>query len=165
MRKLAFIIIGYFSLTLFSCISINSAQDFARSALRQCWNLENENLINFALASDNITSFLVPLSDGSVQAVDKINGKTIWASEIGGEVISPLLANGKRVYLASKNTTAPDEDGISNSGAGNFTIRALSLTTGITSWQKSFLYTAGKIYLVESGDEQTSTPTDDDIPF
>src|SRR4051794_29229683 len=104
MRKLAFIRKGLFFLILFCQIQIISAQEVGVKPFRECWRFENDNINSFALASDNDSNLFLSFTDGSVEAIDRKLGKSIWHSEVGGEIISPILSDSKKIYVLSRNT-------------------------------------------------------------
>lgn len=159
MRKLAFIGKGLIFLILFYPQQFISAQGFGRTPLMECWRLENENITDFSVASDNAAGFFLGLSGGSVEAIDKNVGKPLWHSEIGGEIISPIVSDEKKLYVVSKNlngesTAVADDKNADDKKNVKVHIRALSASTGITNWQKSFTVPdQEKIYLLTDSEK------------
>lgn len=149
MRKSVFIKKSLFLLILFyQAINFCQAQDFGRSPLWECWRIENENLTDFAFASDNASEYFLPLTDGSLEAVDKITGKNIWRSELGGTIIAPLIVDQNKLYVVSRNSS-PDNSLIEET-KGDYLVRAVSISTGITVWQKSLASEKSeKVFLLE----------------
>jgi outer membrane protein assembly factor BamB len=137
MRKLTFTIKSLIFLTLCFQIQISTAQDFGRKPFRECWRLEHENMSNLEIASDNAGGLYLPLSDGSVEAIDETLGKPFWRTEIGGEIVSPLTLDEKKLYLASKSSSDDTEKNSQEDASENVTVRALSLLTGVTIWRQT----------------------------
>lgn len=121
-----------------------SAADFSQKPaaadanviLKQCWNFPVPEAGIASLTGDEHGVFTATFS-GDVSAFDAKSGEKIWTSELGGAVVSDILIDAKRVYIAT-NSAAEN---------GPTTIRTLSRETGITLWSGTFPRSQ-KIYLV-----------------
>jgi outer membrane protein assembly factor BamB len=92
-------------------------------ALSRCWSFAVEDGMAVAL---NGTHIFVGSGGGKVQALSP-DGSKLWASDLGGEIASDLLAGEGGVFLA---TSVSSDSGKSGQG----TLRYLSRETGITGW-------------------------------
>ncbi|MGI8467812.1 MAG: PQQ-binding-like beta-propeller repeat protein [Pyrinomonadaceae bacterium] len=148
-------------LILFSNLPETFAQSFAQP-LRQCWKLETETLRNAQIASDNENSFFIPLPEGIVKAVNIKNGETIWQSEVGGEITSPLLFEQNSLYVISEDNSENISESISESQVKQktYTLRSLSFLTGITQWKKEFKGTSASAMYLSSSSENLCIVTD-----
>jgi outer membrane protein assembly factor BamB len=124
------------------------SQDNLPKPLRECWRIEDELLIDQHIASDNANFIYLVFSDSSIKSIEVISGKSVWRSEIGGEIVAPLVLDKKRIYAASKKSVP---EIMRSNGALEVSITALSAATGVANWQKSFLAAAPlqKIYLLD----------------
>lgn len=154
MRKSAFIIKGLIFLILFYQTFETCAQSFGVSPLRKCWQIEKENEVAeiVFIASDNDTHFFSVFSDGSIESVDRISGKTDWHTDLGGEILPAYTFDNDKVYLLSKDLPLKDEQNQPESSKRNLNVIALSKETGITKWQQSLpLPDTEKAYLLNVG--------------
>lgn len=92
--------------------------------LSKCWNVPVEN--GKTLSVDG-THIFVASSGAKVEALS-LDGKKLWATELGGEIVSNLLVGGGGLLLG---TSVVNADAGKVSGG---TLRYLSRETGITGW-------------------------------
>lgn len=138
-----------------------SGQDFGRLPLRECWSFGGETLSLFGIASDNAQQIFIPHPDGLIKSIEKHSGKSLWFSEIGGEISSPVLTEDDTIYVVSRSFSLPTEKQAQKGSSGAFSIHALSVSTGISLWQKSLEHAAGeKVHLLTSS-EKIVAITDD----
>jgi outer membrane protein assembly factor BamB len=153
MRKLVFLKQLFTALIFLLLVQAVKTQEFGRSPLRECWRVENDNLDSHRIASDNVNRIFFSYSGGIIEAVDKTLGKSIWRSEFGGEIISPIMTDQKKVYLVFKNTP-PETNGDSEKKITIYSIRSLSIETGLTTWQKLLpLNEDEKVFFIEAADK------------
>lgn len=93
------------------------------SPLTKCWEFLTENMSSFKIASDNHKQIFIPLADSKIVALDK-DGKIIWKSEVGGNLISDLKIFGDYLIFAVRNEIDIKET----------KLRAVSRETGLTIW-------------------------------
>lgn len=93
------------------------------------WRYQSDQMTDFTPAADEQTVFF-PLTSGVVVALTAGDGKLQWRAEIGGEFSAALVADDRSVYAATKYAD-PDQK------TGHGTLRALSKTTGVTSWMRT----------------------------
>lgn len=147
-------------LFLLNCNVFAAADDFKN--YHQCWKYESDKLTNIA-PTINSNNLILSLSDATLLNLDASNGGVNWKAELGGEIAAPPVSNGKLVIAATKTNTGNENDKNKNV----LTLRALSLTTGLTIWQKNFpparqidLALKGEMLLVAAGiSEKESTIT------
>lgn len=94
--------------------------------LTKCWEFKSDLLLFDKIASDNNNSIILPLNNSEIITLDK-TGKTIWNSEIGGNLISNITSNKDKIFYALQKENQPN----------SFIIRSLSIETGLTIWEKS----------------------------
>ena len=75
--------------------------------------------------SSNAASVFIISGASTVKSLNSIDGKEEWASELGGEIVSNIVAARERLYVVTSSITA---NGVS---AKVFTLRGLSLSTGL----------------------------------
>ena len=90
----------------------------------KCWSYPAAKQGGSEFVSDSAGLF-VGGNDGGVEALSH-DGKKLWASELGGEINSNLLAADTGLFLVTSTSDA-------SKTAGN-TMRSLSKETGITNW-------------------------------
>jgi outer membrane protein assembly factor BamB len=146
-----------FFAVLFSFSSVNfsqkpvSAKPSADPSIvfKKCWSFPVPDAGFASIAGDARGIFTASFS-GDISAMDAVNGEKIWTSELGGLVVSDILIDAKRVYIATNSADT----------GGSTTIRTLSRDTGITLWsatlprsEKIFMVadTTGLIVLSEDG--------------
>ena len=114
---------------LFSFSTVDFPQKPAADAnviVKECWNFPVPGSGIASLTGDDENIFTATFS-GDVSAFDAKSGEKTWTSELGGVVVSDILIDADRVYIA---TNSGDESEPS-------TIRTLSRDTGITVWSSS----------------------------
>ena len=93
------------------------------------WVYGSNRTTNFTPATDAKSIFL-PLSDGTLVALNASDGKLRWKTDAGGTFSASPAADETTLYLATENPT-----GDKNAVRG--TLRALSKDTGITLWMRT----------------------------
>lgn len=95
--------------------------------MQPCWEFSTGEMSSLSPAADNKERIFLPLSDGSLIALETASGKTLWRSEFGGEIVAqPLYLEGK-IYVLSR---------ISVEAFDKYIFRAVSSATGLTVSQK-----------------------------
>jgi outer membrane protein assembly factor BamB len=160
MRKSAFNQIILFLLIFPLQISTIFSQQFGAVPLKECWKIENEAIIGLKIASDNEVELFLSNSDGLIEAINKLTGEIIWKTEIGGELYPQILNDSQKLYIVSKNANGENEEiketkEISDEKKSTLlTVRALSISTGITNWQKPLNKIAGEeIFFLENAEQ------------
>lgn len=92
--------------------------------LSKCWDFVIEDGRTLTVSGSQI---FVGSGGARVEALDA-NGKKLWATELGGEIASNLLAADGGLFLITTAVNAESD----KSGSG--TLRYLSKETGITGW-------------------------------
>lgn len=148
MRKSAIIIKGLILFILFSQTHTVFSQEFGKIPFRQCWQKDLENISESTIASDNDSPFILSISEGLIDSSDINTSKTIWQSEIGGEISSGITTDAEKIFVTSKIASSDDfqiakvniEKTVENRSRRTniVTINSLSKKTGITNWQSSF---------------------------
>lgn len=133
MRKSGLIEKSQFFLMLFFLISFVSGQEFGRIPLKECWKIENENINQVEIASDNDSIVYLSNSEGFIEAINTQTGEFFWKSEIGGEILPKIISDSSRVFIPSRRLSS-EKTGSLNSD--KITIHSLSKSTGITNWQR-----------------------------
>jgi outer membrane protein assembly factor BamB len=93
------------------------------------WRYQSDQISNLTPASDQTTVF-VPLSGGTLVALNAADGKLIWRAEAGGEFSAAPTTDDRIVYAATQYAE-PQQ------GHVHGTLRALSKTTGVTLWMRT----------------------------
>lgn len=93
------------------------------------WRYQSDQISNLTPASDRTTVF-VPLSNGTLVALNAADGKLIWRAEAGGEFSAAPTTDDRIVYAATQYSE-PQQ------GHVHGTLRALSKTTGVTLWMRT----------------------------
>lgn len=112
---------------------------------RQCWKYETNKLTDIS-PTVNSNSLILPLSDATLISLDSFTGNVNWKAELGGEIVASPVSSGKIVIAATRTSLL--ENGRNKS---LLTVRALSLSTGVTVWQRSFP-NAGQVFLILNGE-------------
>ena len=92
----------------------------------KCWSYPFGDAAGERLASDGSRVFLA-LGGAKVEALS-LDGKKMWASELGGDISSNLFAADAGLFLVTASVTG--ETG----KVGSSVLRSLSKETGITNW-------------------------------
>jgi outer membrane protein assembly factor BamB len=95
---------------------------------RQCWNYDSNKSISHDIASDNEQIF-IPYDLGILESVSTSNGDVLWKTELGGEIVSKIIADEKRIYVLN-NSAETNNPKI-------YVLRSINTATGITNWSKS----------------------------
>ena len=100
--------------------------------LTQRWQYASEQTTNFTPATDGEQIYL-PLTQGSLIALQAGSGNLLWRAEIGGEFSAAPLADARSVFVASETRPALAATQTQTTGA----LYALSRATGITTWMRT----------------------------
>jgi len=103
--------------------TIDEPREFSK-----CWEYHVEANLDVVPAIDPANVYFIDGED-ELQGVDLKVGSKIWSSEIGGEVISNLLAGDGAVFVATQSK------GDVRNGLGKAILRSVSSATGITQWR------------------------------
>lgn len=123
-------------------------------ALRECWRYETTDLVSSASANDG-TNLYFGERGGRITAVGVDDGKRVWASEVGGELVSNVLVIDRELLLVIRPAEGPYE------------LRSLSVVSGIASRSVSLpmsghvrIYAAGNrmVILSDAGDMAAVDP-------
>lgn len=106
--------------------------------LTQRWQYASEQTTNFTPATDGEQIYL-PLTQGSLIALQAGSGSLLWRAEIGGEFSAAPLADRRGVFVASETRPAPLPTQMQTDTQRNTTgtLYALSRATGITTWMRT----------------------------
>jgi eukaryotic-like serine/threonine-protein kinase len=93
------------------------------------WRYQSDQMSNLTPSADKTTVYL-PLSAGTIVALNVADGKLSWRAEAGGEFSAAPATDDRSVYAATK---------YSEPAQGNVhgTLRALSKATGVTLWMRT----------------------------
>jgi outer membrane protein assembly factor BamB len=110
---------------------------------QRCWEFETSQMTAFPPQSDNQQTIFQTLADGTLAAIDAANGKILWRSQFGGEIISNTLFEDNKLYLINK---------IIDENEPQLVARSVSAATGLTLWQKNLsLDDSSRIFVSASG--------------
>lgn len=92
--------------------------------LQPCWfyPVADKTLRN--IASDNESYLFLSFSNGEVDAINSEFGELLWKTNLGGKIVSNILADSNNIFLTTTNNTENE-----------IKIRSLIKTTGITNWE------------------------------
>jgi len=94
------------------------------------WQYETREIIDLTPEIHGDFIF-VPLSKGNLLSLRLQEGNLVWKSEIGGEVTASPSADGRSVYVASREEQV---EGSTASTASEGAVRALGYLSGVTNW-------------------------------
>jgi outer membrane protein assembly factor BamB len=104
-----------------------TSADWSRP-LQFCWQFPTDEMSVFPVFTDGKRTAFLTLSDGSIVALDTVQGKFVWRTEFGGKfVAAPVYSEGK-IFLLQHITDDSGED---------FILRAISAVSGLTVFQKN----------------------------
>lgn len=141
------------------CFSFVFAQQPAteNNLFKFCWQTEAAANASIQLSA-NDNKIFVPLADGSLEALEVTSGKALWRANLGGEIIGDISVNSNYIFVASQSAKNSSEQ-----NSPMIIVRALSLLTGVTMWQKQFLsiervsiVNRNEIVLIALRDEKTN---------
>ena len=112
---------------LFPTLLEAQTDSFWTKPVRKCWSYKTANLTSFGVASDNDTIILIPLSDGSISAVDILNGTQLWSIKLIGQLSSTVLVEKDTAYFIDQTTL---------SAANQATLVSIDIKSGIINWRK-----------------------------
>jgi outer membrane protein assembly factor BamB len=121
----------------FALAGIAQVKDRGAWALRECWRYKSTELEPSAAASDG-TYLYIGERGGRVSAVAADDGKRVWTSEVGGELVSNLLVIDRELQLVMR------------SAEGLHELRTLSVVSGIAS-RSVLLPVRGQIQIYSKG--------------
>lgn len=120
----------------------NSSGGIWNVPFQKCWEFETARLSVFPPLTDNRQKIFQTLDDGTLTAIDAVDGKTAWRSQFGGEIVSNAFFEDNKLYLINKTV---DEK------ASEFVVRSISAATGLTLWQKSVSLSDSSRFFVSTG--------------
>jgi len=94
------------------------------------WRYQTDQTTDLTPAADARTVF-IPLSSGVLVALNASDGKLVWKAEAGGNFSAAPIADERSMFVAHRSGD-PDRKPVSG------TLRALSKTTGVTLWMRTF---------------------------
>ena len=95
--------------------------------LNKCWEQKITPDLDVSPVTDSSTVYFLD-SENKLQAFELSAGTKVWSSELGGEVVSNLLAAGDSLFVVTSSQGGPV-------AAGTGTLRSVSRKTGITEWR------------------------------
>lgn len=95
--------------------------------LKFCRQFSNSEINSVHIVTQENKLYL-PLTGGTLLALDTTSGENLWRTDLGGEIVGNILINGSNVFLANEIAATKEK-------SASIVIRALSLTTGVTVWQ------------------------------
>lgn len=116
--------------TLLAAYVFGQAKPVGEIDLAKCWAYPAVG--GAVIATDGVFLF-AGLGGGKVEGLS-LDGKKLWASELGGEISSNILASGRGVFLATSTDSAKAGK------PGESVLRSLSKETGITNWTLKLPY-------------------------
>jgi len=128
-------VLGWFLLALAgpalysAALPVRTDQIALSQPLTMKWRYQSDQISNLTPASDPTTVF-VPLSNGTLVALNAADGKLLWRAEAGGEFSAASTTDDRAVYAATLYAEAQE-------GHVHGTLRALSKTTGVTLWMRT----------------------------
>jgi len=118
------------------CAGISPAGGFVKEdgpvltqPLALVWRYQTDQTTGFTPAADAQTIF-VPLSSGSLMALNATDGKLVWRADAGGAFSAAPVIDDRSVFVAQRY-------GESSQAVAGGTLRALSKTTGVTMWNRT----------------------------
>lgn len=152
-QKLVFFQLLILLLSLYQSSPAQDKKAVADSSavIQQCWQFNTAEQISVKPTVHNEKVFL-PLANGNLLALNSANGETLWRTELGGEIVGQITANGSTVFVPTQ---------VNKEKQNSIVIRALSAETGVTAWQGELPQTSGvrlalreNILLAFIGEEQ-----------
>jgi outer membrane protein assembly factor BamB len=113
-------------------------QDPETVPLYECWKFEADNPGKIKIASDNVSTIFLLDHNGVLEAINLVDGKLLWKTDLGGEIRSDIFFEDRRLYLVTeKAIVSPDPGGESNSES-EMLVTAVSAETGLPVWAQKF---------------------------
>jgi outer membrane protein assembly factor BamB len=106
--------------------------------IQRSWTYHFEAVALNGVSSDAEKVF-VATAEAHIEAVGLKNGEKLWATDLGGELVSNLLPGTASVFVVTRSLSAQNS-------ARAVQVRSISKDTGITSWSSS-LTESGPFYL------------------
>ena len=127
---------------IFLSFSFNkvSAQGSVNMSLHECWKFETTQSENLKIASDNASELFFSL-EGNLQAVNLLDRKIHWKTELGGEVISNILYKNEKIFIITKSNLQKERE----KKKEEITVRSISSLTGLPIWKQTFEITSDKL--------------------
>jgi outer membrane protein assembly factor BamB len=125
-------------LTSFGCISFLAlAFLFARAdsqsndnpliTLNDCWKASlNETVVSPPVSDAN--QLYIAQEGGRISAYSLVSGTRVWSSEIGGEIVSNIVPDGKSLYV------------VANAGGKRSVLRSVSTISGIPNFDAELAF-------------------------
>ena len=112
---------------LVSQTAFGQAKPAGEIDVTKCWSFSLGDEIGSGLASDGVRVYLGG-SGGRIEALS-LDGKKMWATELGGDIVSNLLPAETGLFLVTATVSSDASKPISEN-----LLRSLSKETGITNW-------------------------------
>jgi hypothetical protein len=104
---------------------------------KQCWSYPSNKILAEYFASDNIKIFIPSLS-GEIKTINSLNGDTLWSTELGGEIVSGIIAYKDQIYVLNENINSEELKTEETETQSITSLRSLDANSGITKWKKTF---------------------------
>jgi len=104
---------------------------------KQCWIYPSNKILAEYSASDNVNVFVTSLS-GEIKAIDSLNGNVLWTTELGGEIVSGIIARKDEIYVLNENISLEELKTEEAKPQSITFLRSLDAKSGITNWKKTF---------------------------
>ena len=140
--------------TAIVCLSILFGSSRITSGLAQgapivptkaCWTYKTEESV--VSVDADLSKVYVAKDHARLEALSASGGERVWSTDLGGEVVSNLVAGNNQVFLVTQNDS------------GGRVVRSVSSATGITNWTSNlggsgslFLGIVGKLLIAASSD-------------
>jgi len=155
----------FFILTNFSIIAqqnIKSVETINPAfPLKICYEVQHDKIES--IASDKKKGLTIAYQGGKIAKTGLQKNSIIWLSELGGEIVSDLIFEEKKIYLITKVVEVNFEKRKDkNKRKVNFILWSLNAETGVTNWR--FLFTStGYVFLNSYQDKIYLTEKDGNI--
>ncbi|MEO7672971.1 MAG: PQQ-binding-like beta-propeller repeat protein [Pyrinomonadaceae bacterium] len=124
--------------------------------LTKCSTYTIETPVADALATDGERVYL-GMSDGRVQALDSNLASSIWRTELGGEIVSNIVAGETGIFVVANSVKT------SESVPAESVIRSLSKETGVSNWTAPLPYSGQ--FAVGQGQRNLSVVSSEGMVF
>jgi outer membrane protein assembly factor BamB len=114
------------AVTLLSAAALAQSPDTTLVTLHECWKAAlNAPIVAQPVADDS--QVYVAQDDGRLSAFSAASGTRLWSAEVGGEIVSNLVAAGKNILL------------VTNTGGNRSVLRSISAATGVPNQEADIL--------------------------
>lgn len=88
-----------------------------------CWRFASRSVPRYAAVDGNVA--VITSDGGNLEAVSTIDGKLIWSTDLGGDIVSNVVQAGRRSWVVSLMGPETSPQPI---------LRAVSTETGLAAW-------------------------------